>query len=120
MKKLLTGFSGSAVLDADGLNAAASLMDAGEELPRPAKELILTPHPGEMSRLTGLSVEAVQADREGVARRYAAQWKPPPVRSGSTVPPLTVPPAKKASTGCSRRIFSPIWGRCLRKMTVEM
>ena len=63
MKKLLTGFSGSAVLDADGLNAAASLMNAGEELPRPAKELILTPHPGEMSRLTGLSVEAVQADR---------------------------------------------------------
>lgn len=62
MKKLLTGFSGSAVLDADGLNAAASLMNAGEELPRPAKELILTPHPGEMSRLTGLSVEAVQAD----------------------------------------------------------
>ena len=56
VKKLLTGFSGSAVLDADGLNAAASLMNGGEELPRPAKELILTPHPGEMSRLTGLSV----------------------------------------------------------------
>ena len=54
VKKLLTGFSGSAVLDADGLNAAASLMNAGEELPRPAKELILTPHPGEMSRLTRL------------------------------------------------------------------
>ena len=67
VKKLLTGFSGSAVLDADGLNAAASLMNGGEELPRPAKELIL-------SRLTGLSVEAVQADREGIARRYAAQW----------------------------------------------
>ena len=32
VKKLLTGFSGSAVLDADGLNAAASLMNAGEEL----------------------------------------------------------------------------------------
>ena len=53
VKKLLTGFSGSAVLDADGLNAAASLMNAGEELPRPAKELILTPHPGELSRLDG-------------------------------------------------------------------
>ena len=74
VEKLLPGFGGSAVLDADGLNAAASLMNGGEELPRPAKELILTPHPGEMSRLTGLSVEAVQADREGIARRYAAQW----------------------------------------------
>lgn len=75
--------SGSAVLDADGLNAAASLMNAGEELPRPAKELILTPHPGEMSRLTGLSVEAVQADREGVARRYAAQWNAVVVLKGA-------------------------------------
>ena len=83
VKKLLTGFSGSAVLDADGLNAAASLMNAGEELPRPAKELILTPHPGEMSRLTGLSVEAVQADREGVARRYAAQWNAVVVLKGA-------------------------------------
>ena len=83
MKKLLTGFSGSAVLDADGLNAAASLMNAGEELPRPVKELILTPHPGEMSRLTGLSVEAVQADREGVARRYAAQWNAVVVLKGA-------------------------------------
>ena len=83
VKKLLTGFSGSAVLDADGLNAAASLMNAGEELPRPAKELILTPHPGELSRLTGLSVEAVQADREGVARRYAAQWNAVVVLKGA-------------------------------------
>ena len=50
---------------------------------RPAKELILTPHPGEMSRLTGLSVEAVQADREGVARRYAAQWNAVVVLKGA-------------------------------------
>ena len=71
------------MLDADGLNAAASLMNAGEELPRPAQELILTPHPGELSRLTGLSVEAVQADREGVARRYAAQWNAVVVLKGA-------------------------------------
>lgn len=83
VEKLLPGFGGSAVLDADGLNAAASLMNGGEELPRPAKELILTPHPGEMSRLTGLSVEAVQADREGIARRYAAQWNAVVVLKGA-------------------------------------
>ena len=40
-------------------------------------------HPGEMSRLTGLSVEAVQADREGVARRYAAQWNAVVVLKGA-------------------------------------
>lgn len=83
VEKVLPGFGGSAVLDADGLNAAASLMNGGEELPRPAKELILTPHPGEMSRLTGLSVEAVQADRESIARRYAAQWNAVVVLKGA-------------------------------------
>ena len=83
VQQLLPGFAGAAVLDADGLNAAASLMNGGEELPRPAKELILTPHPGEMSRLTGLSVEAVQADREGIARRYAAQWNAVVVLKGA-------------------------------------
>ena len=33
--------------------------------------LVLTPHPGEMARLTGLTVAEVQADRLGVARRFA-------------------------------------------------
>ena len=47
---LLPGFAGSAVLDADGLNAAADLLRAGK-LPHPQGDLILTPHPGEMARL---------------------------------------------------------------------
>ena len=102
VKKLLTGFSGSAVLDADGLNAAASLMNAGEELPRPAKELILAPHPGEMSRLTGLSVEAVQADREGVARRYAAQWNAVVVLKGARTV-VAAPDGRKGGRGTQKR-----------------
>ena len=36
-----------------------------------------------MSRLTGLSVEAVQADREGIARWYAAQWNAVVVLKGA-------------------------------------
>ncbi|HET59551.1 MAG TPA: NAD(P)H-hydrate dehydratase, partial [Chloroflexi bacterium] len=36
---------------------------------------ILTPHPGEMSRLTGLSIDQIEADLINIARRYAAQWK---------------------------------------------
>lgn len=54
VQKLLPGFAGSAVLDADGLNAAAQLLAEGKTLPHPAGELIVTPHPGEMARLTGL------------------------------------------------------------------
>ena len=74
IQQLLSGFAGCAVLDADGLNAAAGLLSAGQPPPHPAGALVLTPHPGEMARLTGLSTGAVNADREGIARRFAQQW----------------------------------------------
>ena len=72
-----------AVLDADGLNAAASLLNAGRALPHPAGELILTPHPGEMSRLTGLSASALAADREDAACRFAREWNAVVVLKGA-------------------------------------
>ena len=59
------------ILDADGLKLLAKLADWPKKLPAPA---ILTPHPGEMSALTGMPVEEIQADREGVALRFAKQW----------------------------------------------
>lgn len=83
VEKLLPGFGGSAVLDADGLNAAASLLNAGRALPHPAGELILTPHPGEMSRLTGLSASVLAADREGAACRFAREWNAVVVLKGA-------------------------------------
>jgi len=39
------------------------------------RALVLTPHPGEMSRLVGTSVKAVQADRLNVARTFAREHK---------------------------------------------
>ena len=74
VEKLLPGFVGNVVLDADGLNAAASLLNAGRLFPHPAGELVVTPHPGEMSRLTGLSASALAADRAGLACRFAREW----------------------------------------------
>ena len=50
------------ILDADGLNAAAQCIDILSERKAP---LILTPHPGEMSRLLGISTAHVQRDRIG-------------------------------------------------------
>jgi NAD(P)H-hydrate epimerase len=59
------------VIDADGLNNLAK-MDRWPEML--ALFTILTPHPGELSRLSGLPVAEIQADRLGVARRYATEW----------------------------------------------
>jgi NAD(P)H-hydrate epimerase len=53
------------VIDADGLNALA-----GQTFLVPT---VLTPHPGEMARLAGVAIEAVQGDRLGVSRRVAAE-----------------------------------------------
>ncbi|MDY7009519.1 MAG: NAD(P)H-hydrate dehydratase [Planctomycetota bacterium] len=59
------------VLDADGLNNLARI-DGWAGLRR--CPLVLTPHPGEMARLTDKSVEQIQSDREGSAVAAAEQW----------------------------------------------
>src|SRR5262249_44946052 len=58
------------VLDADGLNA---LRNQTALLRGRTAPLILTPHPGEFARLLGTSVQTVQAQREGLAVRFAAE-----------------------------------------------
>ena len=58
------------VLDADGLNAFEGL---ATELRGKDRALVITPHPGEMARLTGLSIPEVQRDRIGIARSFARE-----------------------------------------------
>jgi NAD(P)H-hydrate epimerase len=60
------------VVDADGLNAFAG---AAELLQGDGRKLILTPHPGEMARLTGLTTAEVQAKRVEVARQFSVEHK---------------------------------------------
>ena len=59
------------VVDADALNALA---DAPRSRTNLGKNRVLTPHPGEMARLTGKTVEAISADRVGTARKAAKEW----------------------------------------------
>jgi hydroxyethylthiazole kinase-like uncharacterized protein yjeF len=59
------------VVDADALNALA---DAPRSKTKLGKNRVLTPHPGEMARLTGKTVEAIAADRVGTARKAAKEW----------------------------------------------
>ena len=56
------------VIDADGINA---LSKSKEILSSLSPQTVLTPHPGEMARLIGGTVEALEQDRIGIAQRFA-------------------------------------------------
>jgi NAD(P)H-hydrate epimerase len=58
------------VVDADGLNAFEG---AADKLNGRGQTLVITPHPGEMARLTGLSIAEIQANRLEVARNFARE-----------------------------------------------
>lgn len=59
------------VIDADGLNA---ISDDKYILKGKNCSVVMTPHPGEMSRLAGLSIEEIESDRAGVATRFAKEY----------------------------------------------
>jgi len=59
------------VIDADGLNALSGRIDILSK--RKAPYIIMTPHPGEMARLTGRSVADIESDRLASARNFAQQ-----------------------------------------------
>lgn len=59
------------VIDADGLNALA---DSPRSKGKLGKNRVLTPHPGELARLTGRTIDAIEADRSSAARKVAKEW----------------------------------------------
>jgi NAD(P)H-hydrate epimerase len=72
--ELLSATHLPAVIDADALNLLSSHRGLLNELGKTAREgrtVVMTPHPGEMARLTGLTVAEVQARRLEVARDFA-------------------------------------------------
>jgi len=67
------------VIDADALNALAGrtsllheVVKAAEAKGKP-RTIVLTPHPGEMARLVGMTVKEVEADRIGLAKKFATK-----------------------------------------------
>jgi NAD(P)H-hydrate epimerase len=58
------------VVDADALNAFEG---AADQLNGRGRTVVITPHPGEMARLTGLSIPEIQANRLEVARNFARE-----------------------------------------------
>jgi len=95
------------VIDADGLRLLASLPDWPDRLP---SHSVLTPHPGEMAALTGLPVADIQADRIGIAEKYARLWGHVVILKGAftviaspdgqtAIVPVATPALARAGTG---------------------
>ena len=59
-------------MDADGLNALAGHINILEE---PHGDVVLTPHPGEMARLCGVSVSEIAKARETIAADFARRYR---------------------------------------------
>lgn len=72
VRQLLPKLRAPLVLDADGLNAVAG---SPEIVRRASSPVVLTPHPGELARLLGRSVESIQRDRVRAAVFTAKAWR---------------------------------------------
>ena len=99
VRELLDKYDGPLVLDADALNAFAD--EPSLLVGREGRDLIITPHPGEMARLVGCSVEDLQADRIGIATDFAKRHQLYVVLKGYRT--LVVTPDAKVfvnPTGC--------------------
>jgi NAD(P)H-hydrate epimerase len=59
------------VVDADGLKLLSGIDEWWRKIP---EESILTPHPGEMSILTGVEISEIQENRIEIAEHYAKKW----------------------------------------------
>ncbi|RIK30260.1 MAG: bifunctional ADP-dependent NAD(P)H-hydrate dehydratase/NAD(P)H-hydrate epimerase [Anaerolineae bacterium] len=95
------------VVDADGLRLLSQIKEWQSKLPAVS---ILTPHPGEMSALTGLPKEEIQEDRQAIASKFAKDWGHVVVLKGAftviaspdgkmTVIPVASPALARAGTG---------------------
>ncbi len=71
VKEILLAARVPLVLDADGLTSLSRQPGLLKKIKAP---LILTPHPGEMSRLCGIKTANLQSDRLGLAKKFATQW----------------------------------------------
>jgi NAD(P)H-hydrate epimerase len=74
VRTVVNKYSLPLVLDADGLNAFAGFMEFFRQNVRSTGATVFTPHPGEMARLTGMTIAEIQAQRVAVAREFSQQF----------------------------------------------
>ena len=75
VRRLIANIEKSMVIDADGINALAGHLNILRTAHSAQRTTIVTPHPGEMARLLGISIKQVQNKRKDLARKFAQAYK---------------------------------------------
>lgn len=76
IRKVISEIDRQMVIDADALNALIRHLNSIKVSKcQSLKDIILTPHPGEMARLLGVSVKKIEDHRREVAAKFAADYK---------------------------------------------
>ncbi len=107
VEKLLPSIAVPLVVDADGLRLLTQIQGWHKKL---SVSAVLTPHPGEMSAMTGVSREEIQATREAIAEKFAREWGHVVILKGAftvvaspdgrkTIIPVATPALARAGTG---------------------
>lgn len=71
VRNLVSKITKPVILDADGISAFAGHLDM---LKAAKAKLVLTPHPGELARLTGKTVDEIQKNRKDIALSFANEY----------------------------------------------
>lgn len=71
VRNLVARFTKPIVLDADGINSFVGHSDSLKSLKKP---IVMTPHPGELSRLTGKEIAEIQKNRKDIALQFANEY----------------------------------------------
>lgn len=75
VRKVISNTNKPIVIDADGLNALAKHLDILRITHNAQRTRILTPHPGEIARLLGMSIKKIQAGRKKITKDFAGNYK---------------------------------------------
>ena len=79
--KLIKELNKPLVIDADGINALAGNLNVLKK--RKTKDIVLTPHLGEFSRISGISIDKIKKNRKSLVKEFALRYNLTLVLKGS-------------------------------------
>jgi len=75
IRKVVSKIDKPTIIDADGLNALVGHLERLRVQGSRPKDIVITPHPGEMARLLGIGIKKVQSQRKKIAIKFAQDYK---------------------------------------------